>query len=88
MTELVLERLARIEQQLERLLDARVNQEWYGTKTVAEILGRSAYCVREWCRHGRVKARKRAAGRGASNEWMIAHKELERIKAEGLLPLP
>lgn len=87
MNELLLERLARIEEQLERLLKAKMTQEWYDTKTVAEILGRSAYCVREWCRHGRVIAQKRLAGRGAAKEWMISHEELERIKAEGLLPL-
>lgn len=88
MTELLLERLARIERQLEQLLHAKTRQEWYGTNTVAEILGKSAYCVREWCRLGRVVANKRASGRGSTKEWMISHQELERIKAEGLLPLP
>lgn len=88
MNEQIVERLQRIEQQLERLLDSRLTQEWYDTKTVAEILGKSAYAVREWCRHGRINAQKRASGRGAAKEWMIAHDELQRIKAEGLLPLP
>lgn len=87
MNELVLERLARIERKLEQQLSAKAQQEWRDTKTVAEILGKSAYCVREWCRHGRVTARKRASGRGPAEEWMISHDELERIKAEALLPL-
>ena len=88
MTELVLECLARIERQLEQLLGARMRQEWYDTKTVAEILGKSSYCVREWCRNHRCKAQKRAVGRGSAKEWMISHEELERIKSEGLLPPP
>ncbi|MCA9195637.1 MAG: helix-turn-helix domain-containing protein [Planctomycetales bacterium] len=87
MTELVLQRLERIEQQLEQLLSAKVHQEWYDTKTVAEILGKSHYCVREWCRNRRCRAQKRAVGRGSAKEWMISHEELQRIKSEGLLPL-
>ncbi len=62
-------------------------QEWYDTKATAEILGRSAYSVREWCRLGRVRTKKRRCGRGGAKEWMISHEELERIKSEGLLPL-
>jgi hypothetical protein len=80
------ERLERIEAQLAILVDKRQIQEWYDTKTVAQILDRSPYSVREWCRLGRVWAEKRPCGRGNSKEWMISHAELERIKAEGLLP--
>ncbi len=80
------ERLARIEAHLKLLVDQKQIQEWYDTKTVATILERSAYSVREWCRLGRVRAEKRRCGRGTSKEWMIAHEELERIKSEGLLP--
>jgi hypothetical protein len=83
----ILERLQRIEARLERLIEQKQIQDWYDTKTVAEILGRAAYSVREWCRLGRVRAEKRRCGRGSSKEWMISHTELERIKAEGLLPL-
>jgi len=84
----ILERLDRIEAALATLVEQRQVQDWYDTKTAAKILGRSAYCVREWCRHERVHAEKRACGRGNSKEWMISHEELQRIKAEGLLPLP
>lgn len=86
MNELILERLESIEQQLEVLVANKTQQEWYDTKTAAEILGRSAYSVREWCRHGRVNAVKRMCGRGTAKEWMISHEELERIRSEGLLP--
>lgn len=83
----ILERLDRIENVLTALIEQRQIQDWYDTKTVAEILGKSQYRVREWCRLGRVNAEKRACGRGNAQEWMISHEELERIKGEGLLPL-
>ncbi len=83
----LLERLDRIEAQLTVLVEQRQLQDWYDTKTVAEILGKSQYRVREWCRLGRVRAEKRNCGRGLSKEWMISHDELMRIKSEGLLPL-
>lgn len=83
----VLERLDRIEVALAALLENRQVQDWYDTKAVATILGKSAYVVREWCRLKRVRAEKRACGRGRNREWMISHKELMRIKSEGLLPL-
>lgn len=82
----ILERLERIELVLRSLTGQRLVQDWYDTQTAAEILGRSPYSVREWCRLGRVQAEKRACGRGRSKEWMISHQELMRIKAEGLLP--
>ena len=84
----ILERLERIEVRLAILTEQRRVQDWYDTKTAATILGKSAYSVREWCRLGRVRAEKRPCGRGTSKEWMISHEELERIKCEGLLPLP
>lgn len=83
----ILERLVRIEEQLAVLVERRQVQEWYDTRTVADILGKSQYRVREWCRLGRVYAEKRASGRGTSKEWMISNDELMRIKSEGLLPL-
>jgi len=83
----ILARLDRIEDTLAVLVQQRMVQDWYDTRTVAEILGRSQYRVREWCRLGRVQAEKRPCGRGTSKEWMISHEELMRIKSEGLLPL-
>ena len=83
----IIERLERIETALRALTEQRQVQKWYDTATAAKILGKAAYSVREWCRLGRVRAEKRACGRGTSKEWMISHEELMRIKAEGLLPL-
>lgn len=86
MTDLILDRLTQIERQLEALLESRTTQEWYDTKDVANMLGRSAYSVREWCRLRRVNAEKRRCGRGSAKEWMISHEEVQRIRSEGLLP--
>ena len=84
----IIERLERIESQLSALIEQRQVQDWYDTKTAAEILGKSPYTVREWCRQGRILAEKRPCGRGHSKDWMISHAELMRIKSEGLLPEP
>lgn len=88
MMDSIIERLERIEFRLGQLVEQESAQDWYDTKTAGEILGRSAYSVREWCRLGRVRASKRSCGRGTAKEWMISHDELQRIKSEGLLPLP
>jgi hypothetical protein len=77
---------AKIENQLETLIEQRQVQDWYGTNAAAKVLEKSEYTVREWCRYGRVHAEKRTCGRGKAKEWMISHEELMRIKAEGLLP--
>jgi hypothetical protein len=81
----IIERLERLEQ---LIVSQRSIKDWYSTTEIGEILGRSPYTVREWCRHGEVSAVKRRRGRGAAKEWMISHAELERIRNEGLLPLP
>ncbi len=81
-----LKRLERIEDVLQQLLEQKTVQQFYSTSDVARILGKAEFTVREWCRNRRVVAEKRPCGRGNSQEWMIEHAELERIKAEGLLP--
>ncbi|MCY2993351.1 MAG: helix-turn-helix domain-containing protein [Planctomycetota bacterium] len=83
-----LERMERIEAALAILVNGCQIQDWYDTKAAAKLIGKSPYTVREWCRQGRVHATKRACGRGNSEEWMISHNELMRIRAEGLLPDP
>jgi hypothetical protein len=82
----ILVRLEKIEAVLLTLIEQRQVQDWYDTKTAADILKKSPYSVREWCRLGRVRAEKRSCGRGTSKEWMVSHAELMRIKSEGLLP--
>ena len=85
--EAVVERLDRIEMLLRDLVTERTVKDWYTVAEASEILGKAEFTVREWCRLGRVYASKRACGRGLSQEWIIAHEELTRIRNEGLLPL-
>lgn len=82
----VLERLDRLEALLHQMVQQRAAKAWYGVPEVAELLGKADFTVREWCRLGRVHAQKRACGRGLTQEWMISHAELKRIRNEGLLP--
>ncbi len=83
----LLERLQRIEAKLDSIVSQQTIQEFYSTVQVAQLLDRSTYSVREWCRLGRVRAEKRRCGRGNTREWMVSHAELLRIRSEGLLPL-
>jgi hypothetical protein len=86
------ERFIAIEQTVmaiaERLDDRRKMKEWYSPQEAAELLGKSDYTVREWCRLHRIEARKRPAGRGAAEEWEISAEEIERYKNHGLLRIP
>ncbi|MBX9580266.1 MAG: hypothetical protein K2X87_08150 [Gemmataceae bacterium] len=81
-------RLDRIESVLLTLARPQPTREWYGTAELSEILGKAEWTCREWCRLGRVRAEKRACGRGRAREWMVSHAELLRYQAEGLLPVP
>src|SRR4051812_34325429 len=83
----VLMTLERIEAMLQALVKERTVKDWYTTSEVGRTVNKSEYTVREWCRLGRVAARKRACGRGTASEWIISHHELDRYRNEGLLPL-
>lgn len=79
----LLQRLDRIEAALAVLVEQRTVKEWYSTQEVADLVGKAEYTVREWCRQGRVQARKAPNGRG----WLVSHDELVRIRNEGPLPM-
>jgi hypothetical protein len=81
-------RMLMVEVVLDKLIEQRSEKEWYSTAEAARVLGKAEFTVREWCRHGRVHADKRKCGRGRSHEWIISRAELERVKNEGLLPVP
>ncbi len=85
------ERLGRIEVGLDDVRRAVVerppSKDWYTPDEVAKLLGKSKLTVREYCRLGRINAKKRKAGRGLSQEWAISSVEVDRIRNEGLLPL-
>lgn len=80
------ERLDRIESMLAALVERQTVKEWYATVEVAKMLGRAEYTVREWCRQGRIRARKKPCGRGKGGEWLVSHDEVVRLRSEGLLP--
>jgi hypothetical protein len=80
------ERLEKIEALLAVLVERETAREWYTTEQFAQLVGKAEFTVREWCRHGRVRAEKRMSGRGAHPAWVIGHAELLRYQREGLLP--
>jgi hypothetical protein len=78
---------ARISQLSGQLKPVSARKEWYSIAELATELGKAEFTVREWCRLKRINAHKRECGRGGKREWMIAEKELERIRNKGLLPV-
>jgi hypothetical protein len=86
------ESVARMERAINDLRECVSSQrpvkEFYTPVEIAVILGKRPYTVREWCRLGRVKARKGIGQYGSEQDWRIAHEELVRYQNEGLLPLP
>ena len=60
-------------------------REWYSVEEAAKLLGKSAYTVREYCREGRINARKRSERRGGAELWNVSAAEITRIKDEGFL---
>ena len=78
----ILDKLQRIEDAIGQLLRQKSAKEWYTTAEVAEIVGKSEYTVREYCRKGQIKAEKAPNGRG----WLVSHAELERLRNYGPLP--
>jgi len=80
-------RLERIEAALTMLVERQTVRDWYTTEETAKLLGKAEFTVREWCRNARIKAEKRASGRGAFPAWVISHAELLRYQREGLLPI-
>jgi hypothetical protein len=68
------------------LLTQRTIKAFYTTSEVAQMLSKAEFTVREWCRRGRVRAKKQGSGRGKHQAWVIPHEEVQRLQREGLLP--
>jgi Helix-turn-helix domain len=81
------ERLERIETMLAVLIEQQTVRDFYTVEEFARIVGRAEYTCREWCRLGRISAKKLPHGRGNEGEWRVSHEELLRYQREGLLPL-
>ncbi len=80
-------RLAKIEDVLQQLVQRQTVKDWYSTDELSRLVGKAEFTVREWCRLGRIRAEKRNSGRGAFPAWVVCHDELLRYQREGLLPL-
>jgi len=80
------EQLEKIEALLLILVERQTVREWYSVEELARIVERAEFTCREWCRNGRIKAKKKGSGRGAYPSWVIPHAELLRFQREGLLP--
>ncbi len=83
----LLERLERLEGMLSMLVERQTVRDWYTTEQAAQMLGKAAFTVRQWCRLGRIVARRKASGRGKHCAYAISHEELQRYQREGLLPV-
>jgi Helix-turn-helix domain len=81
------ERLEKIESLLVVLVERQQVREWYSVEEFARIVGKAEFTVREWFRHGRLKAEKRNSGRGAIPAWVVSHEELLRYQRFGLHPI-
>ncbi len=79
------ERLNKLEAMLLVLCERQPVCDWYSVEQFSRLVGRSEFTCREWCRLGRIRARKKASGRGAHTAWAISHEELQRYQREGLL---
>lgn len=79
------ERLERIESMLIALCGQRTMREFYSIAEFANLVGRSEFTCREWCRLHRIRATKKKSGRGAHAAWVISHDEWLRFQREGLL---
>ena len=82
--DMMLARLERVEQLLAVLVDRQVVKEWYTTAEVAKALGRSEYTVREWCRQGRICAKKNSVVpafkfAAVAVVWLAASRELVEV---------
>ena len=80
------DRLARIEAMLTQLVEKQAVKEFYTPEEFARLIGREAFTCREYCRLGRIRAHKKASGRGKHASWVIPHDEVLRFQKEGLLP--
>jgi hypothetical protein len=79
------ERLAKIEAILSVVVERQTVKDFYEVEEFAKLVGKSSFTCREWCRLGRIRARKKNSGRGAHTAWAISHEELQRYRREGLL---
>ncbi len=79
------ELLLTVNGKLDALVARETVHETYSTREFADRVGLAEWTVRNYCRLGRLNARKKKSGRGLSLEWTLQNEELERFRREGLL---
>jgi hypothetical protein len=80
------DRLGRIEALLGVLVERQTVKEHYTPEEFARLVGCEPFTCREYCRLGRIRAEKKASGRGKHASWVISHDELLPFQRDGLLP--
>lgn len=78
----IAERLEALERKLDAIKVGQLDKDWYSTEEVAALMDRAPWTVREWCRNGRIRAKKRSG----TDRWVVSRQELDRLMNEGLLP--
>ena len=63
-TNLLMDRLERIEEKLDSLIQQPLVKDFYSTAEVAKIVERSNFTVRQWCLNGPIRAEKRGSNLG------------------------
>ena len=74
-------RIDALETHLRAVVVSRLEKDWYTTDEVAVLTGRAPWTVREWCRLGRIRAKKSPR----SDKWVVSKLELKRLLNDGLL---
>ena len=59
-------------------------REWFSPQEVAEMVGKDVCTIRDWCRLGRIDARKRDCGRGSHRAWEIHAEAIWQYLEHGL----
>ncbi len=78
------ERMTAIEERLKAIHLGQIEKDWYTTEEIAALMNRAPWTVREWARHGRIRAKKRSG----TDRWVVSKEELDRLMNNGLLPPP
>lgn len=80
------ERLAELIALVKAAQNQKPEKDFYSVAETAEILNRSEFQVRHWCKTGRIIAKKRACGHGPHKEWSIPGEEIKAYQSFGLRP--
>ena len=85
MTQAIMNELMEIKTMMRLILEKSQTKEFYTPQEFADITHKNSDYVREICRKGRLNCKRTPSGRGNKPEIRIAHAELLRYQADGLL---